>query len=111
MGPARQAQGAARERRKCRRYPVKLRIRYRLPQDPTAWEEGLGATHDLSAEGLSFRADRNLPIGAEVDLRIDWPMRINGAPCLCAVITGRIIRCNGTEIAVAILRSDFQTER
>lgn len=112
MAPAREAQSASpRERRKCRRYPVKLSVRYRFSRDPAVWEEGSGATRDLSAEGLSFRADRDLPVGAEVELRIDWPLKINGAPGLCAVIFGRIIRCNENEIAVAILQSEFQTER
>ena len=111
MASAHQAQSAPPcERRKCRRYPVKLSIRYRLSQDPAFGEEGLGATRDLSADGLSFRADRDLPVGAEVELRIDWPVQMNRAVSLCAVISGRIIRCNGNEIAVAISQSEFQTE-
>src|SRR5579871_4642266 len=110
MAPAREAHSATpTDRRKCRRYPVKLNIRYRFSRDPTVWEEGLGATRDLSAEGLSFRADRELPVGVQVELRIDWPLKINGAPSLCAVISGRIIRSNENEIAVAILQSEFQT--
>lgn len=112
MAPAREAQSTTpRERRKCRRYPVKLSIRYRLCGDSTVWEEGSGFTRDLSTEGVSFRADRDLPVGAEVELRIDWPGKISGAPGLCAVISGRVLRCNTNEIAVVISKSEFRAER
>jgi PilZ domain len=112
MVPVPQLQSAPpHERRRYRRYPVKLSVRYRLYRDPTVWEEGLGATRDLSSEGVSFRADRDLPVGAEVELRIGWPVKINGAPNLSAVISGRILRCNRNEIAVAILQSEFQLDR
>ena len=111
MAPAPQVQNATPgERRKCRRYPVKLSIHYRLSRARAVWEEGLGATRDMSAEGVSFRADRDLPVGAEVELRIDWPVKLDGVPGLCAVISGRILRCNENEIAVAIVESEFLTE-
>lgn len=112
MVPLREAPSAMpRERRRYRRYPVNLSIRYRLSRDRIMWEEGLGATRDLSSEGVSFRADRNLPVGADVELQIDWPVKINGVPGLCAVILGRILRSHENEIAVAILQSEFQMNR
>jgi hypothetical protein len=47
----------------------------------------------------------------EVELLINWPVKINGGPNLSAVISGRILRCNGNEIAVAISQSEFQLNR
>jgi hypothetical protein len=70
---------------------------------------GTGRTIDVSSSGLRFTADHPLLIGHRILAYIDWPALLSGGIKLQLVISGVVIRTNGTEVALKIERHDFKT--
>ena len=96
------------ERRSSKRYPVGLDLRYKIYRNSTILQEGCGTTQDFSAEGVFFRPDRGLPAGCDVELWMDWPVLIDGGSFLHVTISGQIVRCTESGVAVRIAHSDFR---
>lgn len=71
-------------------------------------EEGSGTTRDFSAGGVFFHADRPLPPEGEVELNMDWPVKIRGGSSLTVMISGRIVRSTARGVAIQISHSEFQ---
>lgn len=108
MFPALETQIASTDdRRSHRRYPVGLDVRYKLSRNRRILREGHGRTRDVSKGGVLFNADQALPPGVDVELSIDWPARVPGAPAIEATICGRIVRSNSNGIAVRITGCEF----
>jgi len=72
---------------------------------------GSGRTIDLSSSGLSFIADRPLPIGQNLVVSIDWPVPLDGSVKLQLIMSGIVVRTNGTVTALKIRRHEFRTRR
>ena len=109
MAPIRDPQAASpEERRSHRRYPVRLSLRYRLSRNGTILLEGDGTTHDFSAGGVFVCTDRVLPEGFEIELWMDWPVKMNGGPFLCVNLAGRVVRGSQAGSAVRIEQSEFR---
>jgi hypothetical protein len=107
MTPARRKSVASDERRCQYRYPVGVDVFYKLTRDGTILEQGAGRTVDFSGTGLLFQPDRNLPSGVDLELLIDWPVRIDGETVLHAAIFGKVIRSSAEGTAVTIRRFRF----
>jgi hypothetical protein len=90
-----------------RRYPVQVRIRYRVDSGSGQGITGGGRTLDISSYGLLFHAAVPLPAGASIEAEIPWPAH-NSARRLKAVIKGRIVRVEGKSTAIAIEEQYFQ---
>jgi hypothetical protein len=70
---------------------------------------GTGHTTDLSDEAIHFENDGKLPRGAEVELRIAWPFRLQRVCQLELIVRGPVVR-TGAEGAVLKLNSyEFRT--
>ena len=96
------------ERRSHRRYPVRLSLRYRLSRNGTILLEGTGTTRDFSAGGVFVCTDRVLPEGFDIELWMDWPVKMNGAPFLSVSMAGRVVRGTETGSAIRIEQSEFR---
>lgn len=92
------------------RFRLALQVRYaatgRLPTEP-----GVGRTIDMSSSGLRFNADKPLATGQRLDVSIDWPVLLDGGVQLQLIVSGTVVRSNGTEIALRIERHEFRTRR
>ena len=95
------------ERRAHIRFPVKLEVRYTTSGDAPV-KMGTGHTIDLSRSGLRFRADRVLLVGQRIRVYIDWPIPF-GTIKLQHILSGVVVRTNGTEAAIQIQRHDMRT--
>ena len=104
-------QGLSSDRRASIRVPVNLEVRYSVAGRRGAVETGSGRTIDMSSSGLSFTADRPLPIGQKLDLSIDWRARLNGDVQLQLVASGVVVRTAGAVTAIRLERHDFRTRR
>ena len=85
-------------RRRTRRYPIRLNIRYEFAGRRTAWR-GSGETLNMSTGGVLFVGNQPAPVGASVELALQWPVP-EGANPLSLMARGRIVRCDGNKIAV-----------
>ena len=74
-------------------------------------ETGSGRTINLSSSGMSFTADGPLLIGQTLDLCLDWPVLLDGAIRLQLMMSGEVVRTNGTMTALQIRRHEFRTRR
>jgi hypothetical protein len=99
------------ERRATKRFPMTLEVRYVVLGRSAPVEPGSGRTIDLSSSGLSFTADRPLPIGQQLDVSIDWPVLLGGGVQLQLIMSGTVVRSNGSATALQIERHEFRTRR
>src|SRR5207244_10638927 len=65
----------ASDRRVNQRFSIHLPIHFRVSQKGASSRWGTGMTCDISSSGVSFRCRRPLPVGAHIELIIDWPAK------------------------------------
>ena len=99
------------ERRSSTRFPLTLALRFAVSGRRAPEEMGSGRTIDLSSSGLSFTADRLLFPGQRLDVSIDWPALLDGGVQLQLMISGMVVRTDGTVTALQIQRHEFKTRR
>lgn len=92
-----------------KRYPVQFDLCYKLVRTGQVLERGLGKTREFSQGKVRFSADRILPIGADLELSLDWPLRIHGVSSLHLIISGHVIRSSRKESTLKITRYEFRT--
>ena len=102
--------GLSPDRRGSVRFPVNLDLRYSVGGLCRPAENGSGRTVDMSSSGLSFIADRPLPVGKMLDLSIDWPVLLGNGVQLQVVTSGVVVRSIGAFAALRIGRSEFKTK-
>lgn len=91
------------------RYPVQFDLSYKLVRGGQVLERGPGKTQEFSQGNVRFSADRILPVGADLELSLDWPLRIHGVSPLHLVISGRVTRSTHKESTLKITRYEFRT--
>ena len=91
------------------RFPIKL---------PVAVKSGAGGeraeTANISANGVLFRIDADVPVGSAVDFTISLPADVVGAVADVKVdCRGRVIRCfqDGDRRAVGVVIDEYRFER
>jgi hypothetical protein len=75
-------------------------------------ESGSGKTVNISSGGVLVATDRVLSPGSRVEIEMDWPVKLDGGVSLKLVISGRVVRSNADDVALAgvkILRHAFHT--
>src|ERR1017187_2855905 len=102
---------ASAERRGSARFPLTLEVRYAVLGHCAPVEAGSGRTIELSSSGLRFTADRPLLNGQKLDVSIDWPVWLDGDVRLQLIMSGVVVRTNGTTTALQIQRHEFRTRR
>ena len=99
------------ERRASTRFPLTLEVRYVVLGQGAPAETGTGRTIDLSSSGLSFTAERPLATGQRIDVSIDWPVLLGGGVQLQLIMSGKVVRSDGSATALQIERHEFRTRR
>jgi CheY-like chemotaxis protein len=102
---------ASDERRAGIRFPLNLEVRFAVSERRALVETGSGRTIDLSSSGLSFTADRPLLAGQKLEVSVDWPVLLEGGVGIQLIISGVVVRANGTATALEIKRYAFRTRR
>ena len=99
----------AAERRSKVRFPLILPVRYRTIQGETL--SGEGWTANMSSSGILVERPHPLSAGALLEMRIDWPSRLDGRIGLQLVAVGRVVRCERSRFAVILHQYQFRTVR
>lgn len=97
------------ERRSDRRYDLRLETRWKLIRRRRVLETGSGRTIDLSSGGILFEAGRPLPVGLNVELSVTWPVLLQNTAPLQLVVSGRIVRSDGSLVAIRMTQHEFRT--
>lgn len=98
------------ERRANRRYDLHFPLHYRVSQKGALVRFGTGMTCEIGGAGLSFRCRKALPVGAHVELTIDWPARHDEVYPVSLQVTGFILRSDANRIAVRLTSRKFRVE-
>jgi hypothetical protein len=97
------------ERRKVRRYDIRLDTRWKLVRRRRVLDQGSGATLDLSSDGVYFETGRDLELGQHVELSIAWPARLESGAQLQLTVSGKIVRSVRGRTAIRMKRHEFRT--
>ena len=105
MGSARQPVLADSHRRRQIRFPIVLKLNFRMRSGLS----GEGVLLNISSSGLLFRCTTNLFAGNQIEIDLPWPCLLNGNCPLQLRIRGRIVRSDQFGTAVAIQKHEFRT--
>jgi hypothetical protein len=97
------------DRRADRRYAICLNVQWRLVHRRRVVDSGFGRTIDLSSHGILFEAGRRLAAGRFLELSIAWPALLHDTAPMKLVASGRVIRTDGTLVAIRMTRHEFFT--
>ena len=97
------------ERRKDRRYHLQLELKWKLIRRRRILDTGTGRTMDVSSGGVRFDAGRHLPEGLNVELSISWPVLLRNLAPMQLVAIGKIVRCDGRQVAMQTVQHEFRT--
>jgi hypothetical protein len=98
---------ATTDRRRNRRYDLRLPLHYQVADRGSMPRNGSGYTCDLSSGGLSFRCRRPLPVGVHIEMNLDWPSKYGDLYPIELQVTGFIVRSVGGKVAVRITSRKF----
>jgi PilZ domain len=102
------------------RFPIKLPVAFKSAgnQSAAASETGLAGktieTENISANGVLFRMDADVPIGSAVDFTISLPADVVGAEADVQVdCRGRVVRsfADGGRRGVGVVIDEYRFER
>jgi PilZ domain len=91
------------------RFPLKLPIAIKAGDDQHEVE-----TYNISAGGVMFHLDAEMPVGSTIEFRISMPAAVLGAAADVLVSgSGRVVRCtaSGKRRAVAAVIDEYRFER
>jgi hypothetical protein len=86
-------------------YAIQLKLEYRVSH-PSFSATGIGWTVSLSSRYIRFRAERLLPPGLDIEVRIQWPAILNNSVGLTLRVKGQTIDDGHTSVIV-ISRYEF----
>lgn len=104
-----QVEGIGGDRRTDRRYELRLDLRWKLIRRRRILETGTGETVDFSSGGVLFDSGRPMPVGLNVELAISWPVLLHNVAQLQLVVSGRIVRTQGSRAAIQMTQHEFRT--
>src|SRR5262245_8198996 len=99
------------ERRRSNRLPISQPVSYKARGlRKGAEQSGAGSTVDISAGGVLFTTESFLSEGERIELAVNWPATLDGV-ALKLVVSGRVVRSDLAQAAMAIERYEFKTAR
>src|SRR5215469_15701002 len=98
------------DRREDRRYRLRLNCKWKLVHDNRVVAAGTGATVDLSSGGVLFDAQQQLPHGLDVELAINWPVKLLNIHPMQLVVRGPIVRAHKHMTAIRTRFHEFRTQ-
>jgi hypothetical protein len=91
------------------RFPIKLPVAVRGESQHVSAE-----TQDISAGGVLFHVENEMPVGSIISFSIDMPAEVLGTPRDVKInCTGRVVRCteqDGRRLVAAII-DEYRFER
>jgi c-di-GMP-binding flagellar brake protein YcgR len=97
------------DRRSAYRYPIVLRLQYKLTRNGRVERFGSGTTRNISSRGVLFDADDQLPARSVIELALHWPVLLQGSCGLKLVMRGRVVRVNEKAVAMVAEFHEFRT--
>ena len=97
------------ERRSSVRFPLELRVRYRILGRGHTFAAGWVV--NMSSGGVLVACRHEISAGTRLELDIEWPSLLDGRVPLQLITVGRVVRSDPFSFAVALGRHQFRTMR
>jgi hypothetical protein len=95
------------ERRSRQRFPLSLAVEYRLLGKDR--RRGSGKTRNISSSGVLFEVTDQQPFSGSIELMVSWPCLLDDECALKLVVKGRVVRSEGSDIAIESIQHEFRT--
>jgi hypothetical protein len=103
-------QDLALERRRKARFPMHRELRYKVLDQDTIVEAGMGQTVDMGSGGVAFRIDSQLTPGLLIELSISWPVLLEDACPMRLIVFGRVLRSAHHQTVCTVDKYEFRTQ-
>ena len=98
------------DRRARTRLDIRQDVRYKVFGEKNRVKDtGTGKTIDMSSGGLLISTESSLTEGDRVEVAVSWPAQLDGVLPLKLVVTGRVVRSDETQAAIALDKHVFKT--
>ena len=98
------------ERRAKARFPMNRELRYKLLEDQTIVESGMGRTVNMGSGGVGFQIDHSLQPGTFIELSISWPVLLDDSCAMRLIVFGRVVRSWSRNSACRVEKYEFRTQ-
>ena len=98
------------ERRKKARFPMDRELRYKVLEDETIVESGMGTTLDIGSGGVAFQTELQLTAGSFIELSISWPVLLEDSCPMRLIVFGRVLRSSGRTCVCTLDKYEFRTQ-
>lgn len=104
-----QMMAATNDQQQRKRFNLHLPIHFRISHrgETSRWASGM--TCDVGSDGVTLRCRKALPVGAHVEMVIEWPARQNESP-IELLATGLVARSTATTAAINLTAHRFRIE-
>ncbi len=92
-----------------RRFNLHLPVHFRVSQKGETSRWATGITCEISSNELTLRCRKPLPIGAHIEMAIEWPARQSEAP-MELIATGFVVRSSASKASVTMTAHRFRTD-
>jgi len=93
------------------RFPLQEPVEYRLILSKRFSIAGKGQTLNVGSGGILFSTQHLLPVGAMIELVVEWPARIDGLLAMKLVVAGRVLRSDHRQAAVRLEKHQLREVR
>ena len=97
------------DRRGSIRFPLRLAVTYRKLNPASSASSPLLETVNISSKGLLLEDSGALQPGQNVQVFVEWPVRLDQGIHLNLVLEGRILRRENGQAVLKIYRHEFRT--
>ncbi len=97
------------ERRRSERFPLNQPALIYAKDKGSGVTECKGRVVNMSSSGILFTTEKEFLPGRRLEIAVAWPTKLDGRCPLKLVVKGRVVRCEGNQVAVEIERSEFRT--
>jgi hypothetical protein len=111
MSPSVQDDHWLEDRRSGHRYPIHVELFFLVRRGETIEAAGNGKTVNISRSGILFQSMHSVLPGAQIEVSIAWPIRIDGIAHMQLRVSGRTVRTQDNCTGIHILRYEFRTGR
>ena len=94
---------------RCHSYPISAEAKYQARDGGRVLKAGTGWTTAISSTDVVFESADGPSPGSQVELAINWPVRLDHKIDLKLWIVGRAVRVEGNRTFIDIQRHEFRT--
>ena len=89
------------------RYPIHCNLRFTAEVENGVAVAGVGRTLNISSRGMLLHTRSRLKPEGRISAEVDWPAAPGERAPLALLILGRVLRCDGSSVALRIVRHEF----